>query len=395
MPESCRGDAPLNPTTADTSLSWLDWKPGDALKNVADVTDADTLPSPAPTPNPASPTDPQPYGTPPPYGAVVLPGGRSSNAPWLAALAAIVVLALVGGVAIWAVSNGKFSGITSSTSAAGGNGNSANIPDTLTRCSQPINVTDIRTALNPAGLAVTMTLSSPCSDGDVLSGSEANVTISSSAGTVAGGNLDLSGAPIGIPPQPNSRQVTITYPTGSYYQLPDVFSGSDLKVQITDSDPASVSGLSSSQTSAATSATVSQATLPSNESADSLAAQSLNAQMAVDRGQVLANSNNQWVAQLSSKQPGLVADGKTWTNKDILDEFTANYQRFSGARLLWSNDWSVFSSPGWWVTITAQTFPTGQAAVNWCVQQNFDRDHCLGKLISNTAPPEGSTVYIR
>ena len=305
----------------------------------------------------------------------------------------VLVVALIVGGAVWAATEGPLKANKSSSDSASGGG-AQNLPDTLTTCSQPLTIASPQTSLTSAGLNVTFTASSPCAGGDVLSGSQVAATTSSSAGPVADGIFDLSSSPIGVPPQPGSRQITLTYPTGSFYQLPDTIS-SDLTVQVTNTGTAGTSTLSSSQATGPVSATASQGTTPTGANVDDVAAQSLRAQANADRTKVLSSSNNQWVAQLSSKQPGLVADGKTWTNKDILDEFASNYQRFSGARLLWSDEWSVFSSPGWWVTITAQTFPSPQAAVSWCQQQNFDRDHCLGKLISNTAPPEGSTVYIR
>ena len=345
-----------------------------------------------PTRQPPPATPVTPYRS--PYPSSHQSGGRrQSKSSWLIGVGLAVVVALILGGAVWAATEGPLKSNKSSTSATGGD--VQNLPDTLTACSQPLNISAPQTTLTSAGLNVTFTASSPCSDGDVLSGSQVDVMISSSAGPIADGVFDLSSSPIGVPPQPGSRQITLTYPPGSFYQLPDASSGSAVTVQVTDSGAAGTPTLSSSQASGAASATASQAITPTGVNVDDVAAQSLRTQSDTDRTKILSGGNNQWVAQLSSKQPGLVADGKTWTNKDILDEFASNYQRFSGARLLWSDEWSVFSSPGWWVTITAQTFPSPQAAVSWCQQQNFDRDHCLGKLISNTAPPEGSTVYIR
>lgn len=411
MPDNPRDSA--NPHASDShQLDWMNWQPGSASQGSGAATPNATTtsatislkkesPAVPPPPPPTSPTSSwqntglytppappiTPYQTPYQYGSQ--PQSKSSWLP--VGIGLVVVVALILGGAVWAATKGPLKSSTSSTTSASGAG-SDSLPDTFTPCSQPLNISSPRASLTSAGLSVTFTASSPCTDGDVLSGSQVNVAISSSTGPVAAGIFDLSSSPIGVPPQPGSRQITLTYPTGSFYQLPDAGSGSDVTVQVTNSG---TSTLSSAQATGNASATASQASTPAGANVDDIAAQSLRSQANADRTAVLSGSNNQWVAQLSSKQPGLVADGKMWTNKDILDEFAANYQRFSGTRLLWSDDWSVFSSPGWWVTITSQTFPTPQAAVAWCQQQNFDRDHCLGKLISNTAPPEGSTVYIR
>ncbi|GAB41269.1 MULTISPECIES: hypothetical protein [Gordonia] len=429
---------PDNPTPHSSpghQLDWMDWSPGNAseatapqapeaatrvhldssaaapptisLKKGSTSAAAPTLPpgTPAPTNSGREATQASQVASdarlyiPPaapaaPYQSPYQPAGRppSKSSWWLIGVGLVVVFALIVGGAVWAATKGPLKANNSSTRSASG---AQNLPDTLTRCAQPLTTSSPQASLTSSGLAVTFTASSPCSGGDVLSGSQAAVAVLSSAGPVANGTFDFSSSPIGVPPQPDSRQITLTYPTGSFYQLPDASSGSNLTIQITDSGATGTSALSSSQATGPASATASQAGQPTGVNVDSVAAQSLRAQVDADRARILSSSNNQWVAQLSSKQPGLVADGKTWTNKDILDEFAANYQRFSGARLLWSDDWSVFSSSGWWVTITAQTFPSPQAAVAWCQQQNFDRDHCLGKLISNTAPPEGSTAYIR
>ncbi len=69
----------------------------------------------------------------------------------------------------------------------------------------------------------------------------------------------------------------------------------------------------------------------------------LRLQADADRAFILANLDNRWVAQLSSKRPGLVAEGRTWTDQAILDEFLALRLRFNDVRLLWSDEWPVFS----------------------------------------------------
>ncbi len=47
----------------------------------------------------------------------------------------------------------------------------------------------------------------------------------------------------------------------------------------------------------------------------------------------------QWVTQVSAKQVGTEADGKTWSAQDILDEFKANQVKYPGAILLDSSEW--------------------------------------------------------
>lgn len=90
---------------------------------------------------------------------------------------------------------------------------------------------------------------------------------------------------------------------------------------------------------------------------------------------------------------GLVADGKVWDDCAILDEFLVLRLRFADVRMLWSDEWSVFSYRGSWVTVATATFPGPDDANAWCRQQGFDNEHCFAKLISTTANSDGSTKY--
>src|SRR5690606_2503267 len=62
--------------------------------------------------------------------------------------------------------------------------------------------------------------------------------------------------------------------------------------------------------------------------------------------------------------------------------------RFNDVRLLYSDEWPIFSCSGWWVTVAAATFPGPAAANSWCRAQSFDPDHCFAKLIRTTGGPE-------
>lgn len=335
----------------------------------------------------ASPRSPSP-----PFGESPSPGGLSAGVlVTIGALSTIVVLAV--GAAVWGFASGAFRdwGSSDGESSAGSGSESS----TVTACGTTPSTSPTGVAMTSTGLAVTVSVTSSCSSGDILGNSDSQVVVSSPSGVVASGNFDFSAAPIAIPAGSAGRQVSMIFPTGSFFAPPGLVAdagASGLSVSVRGEGAASGQELpADSSPVAVTSSTM---YIPPGTDIDQTVASSLSAQASADRSEILSSSNNQWVAQLSSKQPGLVADGKTWTNQDILDEFASFYQRFSGTRLLWSDEWPVFSSSGWWVTITSQTFPSPQAAVSWCAQQGFDRDHCLGKLISTTAQPEGTTAYL-
>lgn len=112
-----------------------------------------------------------------------------------------------------------------------------------------------------------------------------------------------------------------------------------------------------------------------------------------DRSFVYTQLTDQWVPQLSSKRPGVRDNGMVWDNASTLQEHLQLRQRYPDVRLLWSGDWSTFSAPDFWVTVTGITFPDSAGALAWCRYQGFDRDHCAAKIISTTHREPGSTAY--
>ena len=97
--------------------------------------------------------------------------------------------------------------------------------------------------------------------------------------------------------------------------------------------------------------------------------------------------------QVSSKQVGLVAAGKTWTNADILGEHLELRQRFDGARLVWSGDWTTFSKPDFWVTVVGPAHYYPDDANSWCDANGFGIDDCFAKFISSVFGVPGTTEY--
>ncbi|MGE4365288.1 MAG: PQQ-binding-like beta-propeller repeat protein, partial [Mycolicibacterium sp.] len=130
---------------------------------------------------------------------------------------------------------------------------------------------------------------------------------------------------------------------------------------------------------------------------DALAA--LRAQIDADRPFVQSQLANRWVAQLSSKQPGLVApdvDGRvvTWTPCEILQQHLRMRGQYPEVRLVWSDEWT-FDLAGWWVTVAGVTFPDPDAANGWCDARAIPVDECYAKVISNSSDSRGTTKYRR
>lgn len=112
--------------------------------------------------------------------------------------------------------------------------------------------------------------------------------------------------------------------------------------------------------------------------------------VASDRPFVIARLADVWIPQLSSKRPGTYDNGLVWDNVLTLQEHLDLRQRYN-ARLLWSGDWSTFDESNYWVTVAPYTFSTPDGALQWCVNQGFDSNHCFAKLVSTTHPIAGST----
>ncbi|WP_406567007.1 outer membrane protein assembly factor BamB family protein [Gordonia metallireducens] len=261
------------------------------------------------------------------------------------------------------------------------------------------------------GLVVTMKVTAKCPGGDVLYGPQTRITVSDGNGLVASGNFDFQRAPVAIPTDDGpGLTLELTYPPGGFFRLPDTLNGETSSngtgsgglgagggqylvecEKGPTSSPAPSLSVPASGMSASSVAT--GAAFPAGTNIIGTSVNALRVQADADRAFILANLNNRWVAQLSSKRPGLVADGRTWDDQAILDEFLALRLRFNDVRLLWSDEWPVFSYQDWWVTVAAATFPGPVEANNWCRTQGFDPDHCFAKLVSTTAGPEGSTLY--
>ena len=107
------------------------------------------------------------------------------------------------------------------------------------------------------------------------------------------------------------------------------------------------------------------------------ACQQLRNQANADNPYTAAQATGYWVPQLSSKRPGLVADGITWDCDSILAEHMQLRATYT-ADLLWSGDWPhTYGHNDYWVTVAAYTFDTAEGARQWCVDHGRDvPEHC-------------------
>ncbi len=113
---------------------------------------------------------------------------------------------------------------------------------------------------------------------------------------------------------------------------------------------------------------------------------------AQDEPYVLAQLADQWVPQLSTKQPGIFDDGIVYDNAQILQEHLRLRQQYD-AKLLWSGDWSNYDKGNFWVTIVPVPSSSPGNALQWCFNHNLNDDHCFAERVSKTHSGRGSTEH--
>lgn len=288
----------------------------------------------------------------------------------------------------------------------------------ITRCGRPPELKPIEYRSGSAGLVVKVELRAACPGGDIVSTDALRISVSEQNRPIAAAVFDFSPAPLVLPRNESDSDVLIrefTFPPGSFWRLP-----SSLGSANTSNAPVTVSqagaghvvqcedqGVSrgpatarepSPKTQATPIPAVRPAELPGDQEARALEA--LRAQADADRPFVSADLADRWVAQLSSKRPGLVApdvDGRmvTWTTAEILAQHLRMRLQYPEVRLVWSDEWRTFDLRGWWVTIAGVTFPGPDEANSWCDARAIPVDECFAKLVSNTRDSAGTTKYRR
>ncbi|MDV6244774.1 hypothetical protein [Rhodococcus opacus] len=261
-------------------------------------------------------------------------------------------------------------------------------------CSSPPSFEAQRFTVEGEQLTATIRVRSLCSDGAILASDSTRVTIQDGSSTVAAGIFDLATSPIAVPPSDTYLDQRFAFPVGTYWRLPDTLSRvSDLAIEVVELGQSSApKEISASQINSTPRVAIYGA--PPIVDAESAAIEGLKAQADADAALVSSAVADRWIPQISSKRVGLVADGLTWTNADILREHMQLRTRFSQAVLTWSGSWSTYSSPDFWVTSVGVAFPDSRSALDWCVANEFDRDHCYAHIISNSRGPQGTSAYL-
>jgi hypothetical protein len=282
----------------------------------------------------------------------------------------------------------------------------------VTKCGRTPEFKPESIRTDSGALVIRMKIVAHCPGGDVLSSPNTRITVTSDGANIASGTFDLSAAPIVVAPDSGSGsdEPTAThdfrFPLGTFWRVPvstaSAPTGGATQQGSVDLDVTTLvvacdqngSGRSSAQLSdSSSSSTAGGPAAPASGDDESASFDALRALANSDKPFVTGQLADRWVPQLSSKRPGLVADGVTWNNSSTLREHLQLRLDYPEVRLLWTGDWSTFSAPDFWVTIAGVTFGDAQGALSWCLGHNLDRDHCYAKLVSTTHPVDDSTAF--
>ena len=345
-----------------------------------------------------------------------LPTPRRSKSRTMVVVLIVLGLLLIGGPGGWYLMRffDTHSSVASPDTGKGGksrldkrkaspsaSATSARTANYVTACGTAPTLTPTSLTNGDGELKVEVKMTASCADGDVLGGAANHIEVKGPSRTdgtgsadavIASGDFDFSSSPLVL--SDAETTLTLHFGSGHFFRAADDVDVKNVVAACApdrDSGPsgATPDSTSSSGPSSATASTTSKD--PASE--ESAAGGSLRWQVDHDRPSVTTDLVGKWVPQLSSKKPGLVADGITWDNRTTLEEFLKLRQKYSNAKLLFSDEWPVFDSGGsWWVTIVDTPYSSAEEANAWCDAQGFDAEHCFAKYIDTKGPSEGTTV---
>ena len=258
------------------------------------------------------------------------------------------------------------------------------------------------------GITATLRVTANCPAGDTLQGEATEIrlfdttatgSVSSVGALAAVGVFDFSRQPLAIPPSAGasgaatgpggdgSAIVSLAFPVGTFWRLPDEVDVTTIVVECERDATESAVAPSGTPTYDADNLYETNAALDDEEGVDEGAAEDALRWQADHDAPAVINLQAEWVAQLSSKRPGLEADGKTWDNRATYDEFIALKLRHPDALLMYTGDWDMFSNSNgdFWVTVNGEGFPSADSALGWCVDENYDAEHCYAKYIDTAS----------
>jgi hypothetical protein len=301
---------------------------------------------------------------------------------------AAAVVAVVAG-ATTAVLLSRSTGNEASPESGGFGAGTRSAAPTQAVCTEPPILETESFDMTAAGIEIGAAFFPGCPGGDVEAGKVVRVTVADGQRDIAAGEFDFSALPVEMKAgAPDHR--TLVFPHGMYWRTPDMVGGKPTLIAHRSEGQAATPVASKSATEQLVAVAPAD---PEHGSVDGVATAVLGELRDADYPVLQEGAANHWVPQVSSKRAGLVIDGRKFTNADVLRDHLQFRQRFSGARLLYSGQWSTFRDDDWWVTVVGPSWFYPEDANRWCDQQNFGVDDCFAKFVSSLFGPEHTTVY--
>lgn len=310
-------------------------------------------------------------------------------------LAAIIVLAIVGVLAWWFISGHNDSAAQESTSAQSQNSatdteddNDSDTSDATAKntdkkqnkkqnkaCATSLQFEPkrVRTQELDHTAVVAGTFTSSC-DTYSLDNNNVEIRISDQHGIIAAAVFDFSEQPIELT-DGESGSVSLAFTQDQSF-IPAHEPAITLQAKVTLNSSAK----GKSSTSTTSSGRRVGASILTEDEIEQASKNALQREIDSDR-QAAQSFMTSYTTQLSSKIEGMTAEGKTWTSKDIWEEFIKYTAKHPQARLLWSADWPTYTKHGngtnYYVIISGESFGSIESGEQWCAQQGYNQDNCM------------------
>lgn len=301
---------------------------------------------------------------------------------------AVVVVLVAGGMTAYLLAKSPTEDPSVGTDAGFGSGTLSAAPAAMV-CNEPPILEAESLEKTVDGLTVSALFYPGCPGTDVEAGRALRVTVADGQRDIAAGEFDFSSSPMEMKPNAPARR-TLVFPGGMYWRTPDMVGGQPQLVAHRDERRTATPDAGKSASDRVVAAAVAE---PEHGSIDGVAKAVLGELRDADFPLLRSGAANRWVPQVSSKRAGLVVGGRTLTDADVLRDHLDFRERFSGARLVYSGQWSTFSDDDWWVTVVGPAWFYPDDANRWCDQQDFGVDDCFAKFVSDLFGPERTTVY--
>lgn len=311
-------------------------------------------------------------------------------------LAAIIVLAVVGVLAWWFISGHNDSAAQESTSAQSQNSatdteddndsdtSDATAKNTDKKQSKKQNKTcatslqfepkRVRAQESDHTAVVAGTFTTSC-DAYTLDSDNVEIRVSDQQGIIAAAVFDFSEQPIELT-DGESGSVSLAFTQDQSF-IPAHESTTTVQAKVTLNSP------TKSESSAPTTLSAGRrfgASILTDDEIEQASKHALQREINSDK-QAAQSFMTTYTTQLSSKIEGMTAEGKTWTSKDIWEEFINYTTRHPQARLLWSADWPTYTKhsngTNYYVIISGESFGSIDSGEQWCAQQGYNQDNCM------------------